>query len=350
MHDRGSVRPGRARPLFSTAGLPARDRFAAWQDHVARLNSTMALGKPPAGFVASSDTWQIGPFLLTRNVTPMIRLARGPQLCARDGLDHWSLRVAGEGVARVRAADRRFLVPARQPTLSSFALGFESEYEAGEWVTLIIPRHVDAVLSAAMARRGPGPLEGLPARLLGANLLSLARLLGEAPEEDLPGLAEGLRGLLRGCLLGAAGGEEPAAEEARHALLTERLRAMAVAQISSALLDPARLARQLGVSRSVLYRALQPEGGVARFVKRLRLEWVRGALADPARAGVPIATLAAEAGFFDASSFHRTFRISFGSTPRAWRAAALAGLMPATARREAATPVKDLVGLLGGRP
>jgi AraC-like DNA-binding protein len=238
------------------------------------------------------------------------------------------------------------VIPARQPTLSSFALGFDSEYEAGEWVTLIIPRHLDPVLSAAMARRGPGPLQGLPARMLGANLLSLARLMGEAREEDLPGLAEGLRG----CLLGAArGGEEAAAEDAQQALLTERLRAMAVAQIGSALLDPARIARRLGVSRSVLYRALQPEGGVARFVKGLRLEWVRSALADPARAGVPISTLAEEAGFFDASSFHRTFRASFGCTPRAWRAAALAGLMPPAGPSDLAAPANDLVGLLGGR-
>jgi AraC-like DNA-binding protein len=266
---------------------------------------------------------------------------------ARDGLDHWSLRVAGDGVARVRAADRHFLVPARQPTLSSFAIGFDSEYEAGEWITLIIPRGLDPVLSAAMARRGPGPLEGLPARMLGANLLSLARLMGEAAEDDLPGLAEGLRGLLRGCLLGAGQGEE-AAEAAQHALLTERLRAATAAQIGSALLDPGRLARQLGVSRSVLYRALQPEGGVARFVKGLRLEWVRTALADPARAGVPISTLAAEAGFFDASSFHRTFRASFGCTPRAWRSGALAGLLLPVA--PCGAPENDLVGLLGGRP
>lgn len=345
-----SPQPGRTVPLFSTSGVQAKDRFAAWQEHVARLNSAVPIGEPPKGFVASSETWQLGAFLLTRNVTPTMKLVRGAQLRQRDGLDHWSLRVAGEGVARVRAADRHFVIPARQPTLSSFALGFDSEYEAGEWVTLIIPRQLDPVLSAAMARRGPGPLEGLPARMLGANLLSLARLMGEAREEDLAGLAEGLRGLLRGCLLGAArGGDEAAAEEAQHALLTERLRAMAVAQIGSALLDPGRLARQLGVSRSVLYRALQPEGGVARFVKGLRLEWVRSALADPARAGVPIATLAEEAGFFDASSFHRTFRASFGCTPRAWRAAALAGLMLPRGPRDIAAPANDLVGLLGGR-
>lgn len=350
MQFRGSVRSGGARPLFSTAGLAAKDRLPAWQDHVARLNSATLLGEPPTGFAASSETWQLGAFLLTRNVTPAMRLARPDQLRRRDRLDHWGVRVAAGGVARVRPADRHFVIPARQPTLSSFALGFDSEYEAGEWVTLIIPRHLDPVLSAAMARRGPGPLEGLPARMLGANLLSLARLMGEAREEDLPRLAEGLRGLLRGCLLGAArGGEEAAAEDAQQALLTERLRAMAVAQIGSALLDPARIARRLGVSRSVLYRALQPEGGVARFVKGLRLEWVRSALADPARAGVPISTLAEEAGFFDASSFHRTFRASFGCTPRAWRAAALAGLMPPAGPSDLAAPANDLVGLLGGR-
>lgn len=343
---RGSVRPARARPLFSTFGLQARDCLSAWQDHVARLNSATQLGAPPPGFAASSETWRVGPFLLTHNVTPRLRLTRGAQQRARDGLDHWSVRVAGKGEARVRAADRQFLVPAHQPTLSSFAIGFDSEYEAGEWIALIIPRSLDPVLTAAMARHGPGPLEGLPARMLGANLLSLARLIGEASEEDLLGLAEGLRGLLRGCLLGAARGADRMAEDAQHALLTERLRAVAAAQIGSALLDPGRLARQLGVSRSVLYRALQPEGGVARFVKGLRLEWVRAALADPARAGVPIAALAAEAGFFDASSFHRTFRASFGSTPRAWRAAALAGLMLPLAPRDADEGASDLLGLL----
>jgi len=158
-----SPQPDRAPPLFSTAGLRARDRFAAWQDHVARLNSAVPIGEPPAGFVASSEAWQLGPFLLTRNLTPTMKLVRGGQLRRRDGLDHWSVRVAGEGVARVRAADRHFVIPARQPTLSSFALGFGSKYEAGEWVTLIIPRQFAPVLSAAMARRGGGG-GGRPAR------------------------------------------------------------------------------------------------------------------------------------------------------------------------------------------
>ncbi len=331
-----------ARPLFSTAVLPAADRLAAWQDHVARLNSTTLLERPTAQTLALSVTWRLGPFVLTRNVMPRIRLLRDAGQRRRDGLDHWGVRIARGGTARVRARDGSFVVPARQPTVSSFADGYESEYEAGEWVTLIVPRAGDPAVSAALTRRGPGPLTGVAARLFGAHLLRLSREIEGARESDLSALAEGLRGLLRGALLHPD--PRQGAMDAGPILL-ERVRAIIAQNIGSALLDPGRLAKQIGVSRSVLYRAMQPEGGVARFVKQQRLDWVRTALADPALAHHPAAALAARAGFFDPSSFHRAFRAAFGCTPRERRAEALLGRPVRSATPRAATG--DLLSMIG---
>lgn len=79
-------------------------------------------------------------------------------------------------------------------------------------------------------------------------------------------------------------------------------------------LTPATVAAGTGLSRSVLYRLLAPEGGVAAYVKRRRLDALRRALAarDDPRS---IAEIAADHGFSDPSHAHRAFREAFGLTP-----------------------------------
>lgn len=343
--------PPPAAPVFSTGDLPPEHRFEAWRAHVARLNHATAIaGAPPPMRDVASAAWQLGPLLLTRNVTPAMRLRRGPEH-RRDGLDHWSLRVARDGGARARAAERSFIIPPRRLSLASFGLGFESEYEAGEWVTLIVPRDLDPVLSVGLAALGPGPVPGVPAQLLANHLLDLATLLPRATPGETAALAQGLRGLLRACLAGPIVPRAIAPADAQ-ALLRERVRAVVREHIASARLGPERIAQLAGVSRSALYRAMEPEGGVAQFVLRERLRRVHDALGEPSLAGVPVSAVAERWGFYSAPSFHRAFRRAFGCTPREARAAALLGapVPPRAAETDRAVGLADLVALLSAGP
>lgn len=88
-------------------------------------------------------------------------------------------------------------------------------------------------------------------------------------------------------------------------------------------LSLARVARAVGVSERHLTRIFTEEGtSPARYVLESRLERARGLLADPANAAVPVAEVAAAAGFVSAAHFSRSFRQHFGFSPREAREAA----------------------------
>ena len=87
------------------------------------------------------------------------------------------------------------------------------------------------------------------------------------------------------------------------------------------------LCRELGMSRSTLYRLLELEGGVAHYIRRLRLSVCLAQLSNPSNTK-PIAMIAEELGLTDPSSFSRAFRRQFGISPSDVREAAQTGLVP----------------------
>jgi AraC-like DNA-binding protein len=61
------------------------------------------------------------------------------------------------------------------------------------------------------------------------------------------------------------------------------------------------------------------------FLNGWRLAEVEVALADPAQAQVPVATMAFDAGFGSLGPFNRAFKARTGLTPTAYREQALSG-------------------------
>ena len=106
------------------------------------------------------------------------------------------------------------------------------------------------------------------------------------------------------------------------------------------------LCRELGMSRSSVYRLLESEGGVARYIQRHRLAECFAQLSDPSNTK-PVVEIADESGMPDPSSFSRAFRREFGLSPTDVREAARAGLAPSAARaRQGAWDEGSVGGLL----
>ena len=74
----------------------------------------------------------------------------------------------------------------------------------------------------------------------------------------------------------------------------------------------------LDATRGGLFAAFRADGGVQSYVRRLRLERARAALADLER-GEPIGTIALRLGFCDAPHLTRLFRERYGMSPREYR-------------------------------
>ena len=89
------------------------------------------------------------------------------------------------------------------------------------------------------------------------------------------------------------------------------------------------LAQRLGIPEYRLRRLINQHLGHRNFTAFLntwRLAEVKAALADPARATVPILTLALGAGFQSIGPFNRAFKADTGLTPSEFRASKQPGV------------------------
>lgn len=89
--------------------------------------------------------------------------------------------------------------------------------------------------------------------------------------------------------------------------------------LQDAVLTPAWIAAQLGVSRATLYRTFAPYGGVARFIDERRLQ--RAWLLVSSPAGPPIVEVAKSCGYASKARLNRAFAERLNATPDAIRAA-----------------------------
>jgi AraC-like DNA-binding protein len=84
------------------------------------------------------------------------------------------------------------------------------------------------------------------------------------------------------------------------------------------------------MSRSNLYRLLEQDGGIARYISASASAASPGRPLDPATTQ-SISAIAEDLCFSNLSSFSRTFKREFGYSPSEARYAALAGLKPPSA-------------------
>jgi AraC-like DNA-binding protein len=165
-------------------------------------------------------------------------------------------------------------------------------------------------------------LAGAAGALIRNHLILLAGLLPYAGKGDMALIAGTTAGFLSTCLAPATPPDLPekaVAPALRRAEVDRVIRQ----NLSSARLDPARISALVGMSRSALYRLFRDTGGVAGYVRALRLEQVRDDLCDPALAHKSITEIAQANGLHCTASFGRSFRQTFGRTPSEVRARAL---------------------------
>lgn len=270
---------------------------------------------------ATRDTSAAGEADLTRDV--------GPVLLARLRSTAGAVRTLGGEPGRSVSHVAAYFLPAgevrgqAEPAMACAAgdvlllEGAETRWlataAAGVCLAVFVPRARVAAI--------PSPQGG--ARLVpgSAALVAAARQVGMLLDGGLADLgdrqaelaARALQELLLAALAPSAGQAAPR----REAGLLERAVA-AIGAAPSAELDATRLSSMLGCSRSALYRATAPAGGVAELIVQRRLLAIAERLRD-ARDTRPIATIAREHGLPDAALFGRRFKRQFEVTPGAYR-------------------------------
>lgn len=308
------ARGGVTAATFSTAEAAARDRFDLWRSRFDSVNEIDAPPQARADFAAEASLWRLGPLVLAQTRAPARRISRSAAHCARDGIDHWVLRVTRTGSGVMRMAGGCAAFEPGSAHVGHLGAPYVEDRAASDWVGLFVPRGLHPDLDAGLDVRGPHLAQGPTGALLAEFVLSLAAQAPRANAADGAAMAEAARAVLAACLLGETA---PRALRRGDRARLERLRLERLirAEIGAPGFDADRLSVLSGVPRSTLYRHFEPSGGVAAHVQRLRLDLARLDLCDPALVGLTVARIAERRGFASAAFFTRAYGRAFGETP-----------------------------------
>lgn len=154
---------------------------------------------------------------------------------------------------------------------------------------------------------------------LGVALFNLATSLYEQapvlnPDEEVSGL-ESFFHILSSCL----GRSFPTAQT-HSTNLRGRIATFIEANLTDPALTPSDIAAEAHISVRHLHRLFESQGrSVSDWIRERRLEQCRAALSDPCMENKSITEIAFSWGFSDSAHFSRSFRRSFGISPRQFR-------------------------------
>src|SRR5215470_6438845 len=298
---------------FRTQPLPLQDQFEAWREWYTTVFDVVA--EPPSSgeFSAEIHLWTLDGLAMSRTIAPSADVVRTKHHLRHNPVDHWIISYCARGAHSARTADIDVEVSPGVPYLWSLGQEFLHQRTHVDRIQFVMARDtfrdIAPLLDAACGLALDTPL----GRLLGDYMMALHRHLPAVTETDVPRINAAV-----GAMVAAAAA--PSAERTAVAKpqidlsRKERVRRAVRRHLRTPTLEPTTLGRLVGMSRSNLYRLFEEGEGVAGYIQRERLLEARVVLSNPATAQ-PIAAIAEDLCFADASSFSRAFKREFGYTP-----------------------------------
>jgi AraC-like DNA-binding protein len=305
---------------FSTRLLPPRDQYEGWRAWSLPLLDVTSEAPAHDGYHAENRVWRLGDGMLaTQTTAPAARTVRSPRLIRHLPMDHWVVTHQLHGTASVETPRGAIEVQAGQSYIWSLGQTSSCKRSKIGRVDLLLSRDTFRDIAPLLDAATGSLLDAQFGRFLGDFMLTLLQRIAQLSDSDASHLSVAVSKLVAACV-------GPSAErvEATRSLINvgrlERVRQTVHTHLQSPLLGPQMLCRQVGMSRSNLYRLLESEGGVTAYIQRHRLTEARNRLSD-SRNSQSIASMAQDLCFTDSSSFSRAFRAMFGVSPGEMRAA-----------------------------
>lgn len=310
---------------MDTAAAPPAEQFELFRSWYAGLAEVKPAQLAPRSFLARQRAWSFGRSTLIYLSTPEVSFAW--QNLRRPTIDSWCLhltlpRTQHRSGSRIDAL-----------SLHSLADPFAGRSETSDHLALFVPRNLQTIQSSRIVLRDQAK------RFLMEYLTLLFRSLPGLRSTDVAHIGEASTSLLAACL---APTRDHAAEAQRpiEAAIMSRACRIIREHLANPALTPSLICREIGVSRSRLYRIFEPIGGVSTHIRRERLRKTRDALENSSDRR-PISIIAEQWGFWDASAYSRMFKKEFGVSPSEARAGGLRGVV--SARPTDASTLRELL-------
>ena len=300
---------------FSTADLPPDQRYSAWLNWGWPRSGAIYRTDPIEPFDTHWESAVLGEiFFVYTRITGM-RYERRVQDIRLSDFDPLIVNMMVEGSAQGLFDDREFREQAGSFHFHDITRPSIHTSTASRTFSIVVPRPLAIQLFGTLDDLHGLVVDGAGADLLLAHAEHVWRALPGLDRSSAPALGRSFLDLLVVAATQARAGARPLDTAAT------RLRHRASTLIETRLNTPLtlhELCSALDVPRTSLFAAFRQDGGVLSYIRAMRLERAKAALADLEREE-PIGIIAIRLGFCDAAHFSRLFRARFGMTPRDYR-------------------------------
>lgn len=298
---------------LTTHELPPGYQFEAWRNNFAPMLEFDEPDDVTVGFGGKQVIWDLGCLAFSRIKTDALGFASLPGHTRRDPLDHWTLTMLLYGKVTTIAPNRTFEGSAGTVQVHPLGRTFEGNVTNSEMLMLFVPRDFGSEVTAALNAVEFSTLATGMGRLFSDYMIGLAKRLPIIDEAELPALVAATRAMILACA-SPSGDHIEEAREPIATVLIEKAHRIIQARLFDPTLGAETLQRELGVSRSRLYRLFEPFGGVMHYIQHRRLLDAHSALTDP-NDQRRIIEIAEQRCFNDGTEFSRAFRREFGCSP-----------------------------------
>jgi AraC-like DNA-binding protein len=311
---------------FYTGDLPARMQLGAWQSLYVNVFEASPLAAGSGEFLARNRAWNLGGLVLNHVSAPGLSVLRTKPLIRREPIDHWAITLSKQRVTHLSSENDSLAAPPGLPFVLSLGQVMENRRDADERIQLYLSRDTFYDIGSLLDASCMTELHMSGGRLLADYMHLLLRNLPGLDNDNALRLVDSTRAMIAACLAPSVG-RVADARRVINVTLMERVRLVVRRHLRSSKLGSELICRDAGTSRSQLYRLLEGEGGVGRYIQKLRLSEAFSLLCQGPQS-LTIAAIAEAMCFADSSSFARAFRREFGVSPSDVRAAAQTGLSP----------------------
>ncbi|WP_327233340.1 helix-turn-helix domain-containing protein [Streptomyces sp. NBC_01317] len=317
--------------VFSTETLPKADRWAAWYDMASREFMTSELSSQSRDdFHGNVRLVDLGAAQVSTVTYNPLRLTRTPKMIRQSDPELYQLSLALRGTFALEQAGRETVTEPRDLMLCDSSRPFRGQATAEQstvsHLVLQFPRTLFPVSTDALdqitAVRLPGQ-RGMGA-LLARHLIEIQENACDYTPADAARLTSITLDLLAALCAHHLEAVRSLPPETRRTALQVQLYDFIQRRLGDPMLSPDTIAAAHHISARHLQSLFQEQGlAVASWIRGRRLERCHRDLADPHLRSIPIHALAARWGFTDAPHFSRTFRRTYGMSPREYRALTL---------------------------
>jgi AraC-like DNA-binding protein len=307
--------------FLSTDMVDAEIRDNFWRDAIKLFYEVSSLNdENEKGFIGTLRSFPFANMLFGSTTFNSQHYERTANIIAQSGLDHYVLQAMLAGTMTGNFNGVAVSAKPGDIFILDMAQVVSSQAEAGARLTVIMPRQeVEKIVGRRNLHGMVLKAEAPTTQLLFEYLRGLNDVVQELSTMEAVAAKDAMLAVLTACIKGANKG--PVENVAINLPIRNRILAYIDNNITNPLLGPHSIQQHFRMSRSHLYRAFEPDEGVAKVIRDKRLDLAYRIVIDKTVKAISLKEVAYRCGFHDATQLTKAFKARFGLTPKEAREA-----------------------------